>query len=147
MAETLLALACIAGAALSGGCALRLHVGLAEMQRRLARIAVLQEERRRYLDAKQRVAAVQQASEAVVQIGTQTVRGVHEAIAAIPFTILESIPATREPAKVVRAVHDLTAKGVYGAIGAVNRLVGKGLRQALDVEVKDRKAQDVSKGP
>jgi len=77
---------------------------------------------------------VQKLAEAGVSIGTDTVRGIHQGIASIPFGILEAIPATRETTRVVRAIHDQTAEVVYGAIGAVNRVLGKGLRRGLGAE-------------
>ena len=49
---------------------------------------------------------IQQAAEMGVHLGTNTVRAVHMGIAAIPFGILEVIPATRHTSRLVRTVHD-----------------------------------------
>ena len=139
MPEAFVTLACLIGAAIALAGWLRLRAAFAGADRRMFRLQVLQSERRRHLDARQRVAAAQQVTEAVVEIGTQTVQGVHQAIASIPFTILDAIPGVREPAKVVRAVHDTISEGVYAAIGGVNKLVGKGLRTAFDADHEKKK--------
>ena len=79
----------------------------------------------------QRVAAVQAVAEGAVEGGTRTVQVLHYGIAAIPFTILELIPPTRDAARMVRKTHHFIADGVYGGISLVNRGVGWLLRRAL----------------
>ncbi len=75
-------------------------------------------------------ARVQRAIEAVaattqsVQVTTNIVQTTHEAIASIPFGILEAIPVTRPVTKVVHEIHDQIAGGVYGAITGVSRAIG-----------------------
>lgn len=81
--------------------------------------------------AEQALADAQRLAEGVFSGGTQTVRAIHKGIAAIPFGILEAIPATRDTTRIVRASHDLISDAVYGTLGAVNRGVGAGLRAGL----------------
>ncbi len=85
-------------------------------------------ELRRVLDSAQRLAVASAVAEGSIEGGTRLVQGVHQGIAAIPFTILEAIPATRDPAKVVRKTHDFVAGGVYDAISGTNKLFGRVLR-------------------
>lgn len=90
----------------------------------------------------------QRFAEANVSGVTALVRGVHHGIAHIPFTILEKIPLTRGVTRVVHGIHDVTADSVYGAIGAVNRLLGSQLRRGLDAAQTDSKhsPQEVDDG-
>lgn len=48
---------------------------------------------------------------------SRAARATHQAIADIPFSILERIPATRDGARQVRRIHDLASDGVYAGIG------------------------------
>lgn len=73
----------------------------------------------------------QATAEQVLHAGGSVVREVHKGIAAIPFDILDSIPATRESSKVVRGVHDSIADGVYGALSGINKAVGREIRRTL----------------
>lgn len=79
----------------------------------------------------QRIAAVQAVTQSAVEGGTRTVQVLHYGIAAIPFTIFELIPPTRDAARLVRKTHHFIADGVYGSISAVNRGVGWLLRRLL----------------
>lgn len=97
----------------------------------LFRTEVLQSEAARLQRAQRQLADAQRVAETVVAGGTQTVRAIHQGIAAIPFGILEAIPATSDATRVVRATHDLIAGAVYGGIGAANRGVGAALRLRL----------------
>jgi hypothetical protein len=81
------------------------------------------------LREQQRIAAMQAATEGIVEGGTRTVQVLHYGIAAIPFTILELIPPTRDATRRVRQTHHFIADRVYGSISAVNRGVGALLRQ------------------
>lgn len=82
----------------------------------------------RRLENAQRLAAAQFLAEGAVEGGTRVVQVVHHGIAGIPFGILGAIPVTRAPARAARKAHDLIAEGVYGAISAVNRGIGRLLR-------------------
>lgn len=126
--------------ALAGCCLLTLLVaaqaiGLARQQRALAlelrRAAIHQSETRLLAAARARFADLQELTEGAVAGGTTVVRTIHRGIAAIPFTVLESIPATRDTTKLVRGIHDFTADTVYGAISTINRVLGSGVRQSL----------------
>ena len=78
------------------------------------------------------LAAAQKVTEATVEGGNVTVRTVHKAIAAIPFGILESIPATRDTTRVVRRIHDAISDGIYGTISAANKAVHGAARNAVN---------------
>lgn len=65
-----------------------------------------------------------QAASAVAEVGVSSVQSVHQAIASIPFNILEAIPATRAGAKAVRGVHDAISGGIYSTIKAANQALG-----------------------
>jgi hypothetical protein len=83
-----------------------------------ARLDRLRERAAHAAEAEERMA---EELAAVLDVGTSGVRDVHRAISDVPFDILGSFSATRDPAERVREVHDLAADGVYGAISAVNR--------------------------
>lgn len=97
---------------------------LRELESTIVRTAAARSERRRFVTTRTAIAdAAENAAEAV-QLGAATVRVGHGAIAAIPFGVLEAIPAARVGTKRVRAVHDETAGGVYRAISVVSGAVG-----------------------
>lgn len=150
MVEALLALSTSAGALLLAWAAFDTH----RVQRRLAaalrRRDVLRAEARRLQVADTQLAEAQRLAEAAVWGGTHTVRAVHRGIAAIPFGILEAIPATRDVTRVVRASHDLISDAVYGSIDLVNRGVGAGLRAGLKAGLppaSETKADDPAPPP
>lgn len=80
----------------------------------------------------------QATAEQVIAAGSSVVREVHKGIAAIPFDILDSIPATRDSSKVVRGVHDSIADGVYGALSGINKAVGREIRKTLQDAAANR---------
>lgn len=82
----------------------------------------------------------QATAEQVLAAGGSVVREVHKGIAAIPFNILESIPATREPSRLVRGVHDSITDGVYGALSGLNKAVGREIRKGLQEAATGRDA-------
>ncbi len=131
MLEVLLALMAVAGTLGLSAAGFRLQVTLQAARDALFRCEVAQAEGERLLRAEQQLAQAQQISESAVALGTGVVRGVHRGIAAIPFSILEAIPATRDTTRLVRRTHDLISDAVYGSIGAVNRGVGVKLREGL----------------
>jgi hypothetical protein len=71
--------------------------------------------------------------EAVVDQGASAVERVHLATAARPFTILEQLPAVKDPAQVAHEVHDTVVLGAYTSVRIVNHWVGKALDAALDL--------------
>lgn len=106
----------------------RRMASLARTQYRLHRRS---EELRRVAEARAQLAAAQAATEFAVQGGTATVRAIHQGIAAIPFSILENIPATRDTTRQVRRIHDAIAEGVYSGITIGNKLLGHAARSAI----------------
>lgn len=102
----------------------------------LWRIASVINEAARIQQRQERLGALQETTEAVIEGSTAVIRAVHQGIADIPLGILESIPATRDAAKVVRDVHDMTTGVVYGSISVLNKTLGRGLRKGLEQGVK-----------
>jgi hypothetical protein len=94
------------------------------------RVGVRQQELQRMGELRAQLAAGQALAENVVEGGAATVRTVHKSIANIPFTILESIPATRDTTRVVRRIHDVISDGVYGGISAGNKVLHEVARSA-----------------
>lgn len=80
--------------------------------------------------------------EEAVEHGSKAVEGVHRATAKRTFDVLEAIEPIAVPVKVVHTVHDLSLSTTYGAIRAVNKVVGKGLAIALDVAEAQRRPDD-----
>ncbi len=76
----------------------------------------------------------QQLTEHAIATGTAVVREMHKGIADIPFSVLEAIPAARAPARALRGLHDAISDGVYGALGNLNRAVGRDLRKGFEAE-------------
>lgn len=122
------------------GLLFRLRLSAAE--RALDRADVVELEAQRLWLAERQINDAQRVSEAAVSGGTLTVRAIHKGIAAIPFGVLEAIPATRDTTRIVRASHDLISDAVYGTIDAVNRGVGAGLRAGLKAGAKKPDATD-----
>ncbi|TDU30739.1 hypothetical protein DFR24_0093 [Panacagrimonas perspica] len=121
-----------------------------QLRRRLPdlffRAEVLRSEALRLQRSQRQIADAQRLAETVVSGGTHTVRAIHRGIAAIPFGILEAIPATRDVTRIVRTSHDLISDAVYGSIQAVNRGVGHGLRAGLNAGLPPA-APDPGLGP
>jgi threonine/homoserine efflux transporter RhtA len=122
------------------GLLFRLRLSAAE--RALDRADVVELEAQRLWLAERQINDAQRLSEAAVSGSTLTVRAIHKGIAAIPFGVLEAIPATRDTTRIVRASHDLISDAVYGTIDAVNRGVGAGLRAGLKAGAKKPDATD-----
>ncbi|MES2885275.1 MAG: hypothetical protein V4709_10750 [Pseudomonadota bacterium] len=72
-----------------------------------------------------------QLAEHAIATGTAVVKEVHKGIADIPFSVLEAIPATAKSAKLLRGLHDSISDGVYGALGNLNKAVGRELRKSV----------------
>ncbi|TJY61924.1 hypothetical protein E4T66_06670 [Sinimarinibacterium sp. CAU 1509] len=83
------------------------------------------------LRIQQQLTQVQRLTETTIDTGTRAVQSVHLGIASIPFDLLESYPATRDAARVVRRTHDFIAGAVYGTIAGINRKVGEAARGTL----------------
>lgn len=74
---------------------------------------------------------LQRTAEQGVELGASAVRNIHMGIASIPFGILEAIPVTRHPTRIVRSLHDQISGVVYDSISGGNRLLGSALRLGL----------------
>lgn len=96
-------------------------------------------EAQRMLTQRRRLRAAQRFTEGAVDETSRTVEDIHRGIASVPFEVLDRIPATRDTARIVREVHDLTSGTVYGSIRGINRLLGSGLRSGLGGRNDDKK--------
>jgi hypothetical protein len=114
---------------------------LEEQRRAMQRLAAAVLEQARVEAQLQALREVQQAAELGVDIGTNTVRALHMGIAAIPFGILEAIPATRHTSRLVRTVHDQISGVVYDSISGGNRLLGSVLRLGLNGGKEEQKPE------
>jgi hypothetical protein len=138
MAASLLLLL-LAGAGALGLAQLRAMREQEELRRAMQRLAAGMLELARVEAQLQKLRELQQAAELGVDVGTNAVRAVHMGIAAIPFGILEAIPATRHTSRVVRTVHDQISGVVYDSIAGGNRLLGSALRLGLKRREADEK--------
>ncbi|MFT4045750.1 MAG: hypothetical protein QM661_03545 [Solimonas sp.] len=78
----------------------------------------------------------QELIEHAADTGVSMVKAVHLGIADIPFSILEAIPPTAAPTRAVRQVHDAISEGIYGALGALNKAVGRELRKGMGADAR-----------
>lgn len=112
-----------------------------EQRRAMQRLAAAMLEQARAEAQLGTLRELQQAAELGVDIGAKTVRAVHMGIAAIPFGILDAIPVTRHPSRLVRSVHDEISGVVYDSISGGNRLLGSALRLGLGQRGKPDKPE------
>ena len=68
-----------------------------------------------------------------VEHGSRAVEKLHLGTTQRTFDILEALPVIETPARVAHTVHDLSVRGVYGAIRLVNRGVGAAIDLGIDV--------------
>jgi hypothetical protein len=116
-----------------------------ELRRAMQRLAAAMLEQARAEAQLQTLRELQQVAELGVDLGTKTVRTIHMGIAAIPFGILDAIPVTRHPSRLVRTVHDQISGVVYDSISGGNQLLGSALRLGLGRH--DKPADDEDKKP
>ncbi len=109
----------------------QLRRSLQEIDPDIARAEAEGAEQARRVEALESLQEAQRTAEQVVETGTSIVREVHRGIASIPFGILENLPGTAKPTKVVRGVHDAISDGVYGALSGLNKAVGRELRKGM----------------
>jgi len=83
-------------------------------------------------EAYRRLQSAQRITESVFNISAVNLRRVHMSFTGIPFGLLESIPRTRNTAKIIRQTHDLIAEFAYGSILGVNQAAGRLTRNAID---------------
>lgn len=69
--------------------------------------------------------------------GVEIAEALHSGISSIPFSILESIPATRAGVRSIRDIHDSALEDIYGGLGTVNRQLGNKLGRVLRGKKKD----------
>ena len=104
---------------------------LAELQLSMRRLAAALLENARAEAQLDTLRQLQRVAEQGVELGASTVRSVHHGIASIPFGILEAIPVTRHPTRIVRGIHDQISGVVYDSISGGNKLLGGALRLGL----------------
>jgi hypothetical protein len=119
----------------------RRHQAFADIRTDIARQRVDRQERARFVASRTGLADTGDMTTAVVTMPTAVTRFSHDAIAAIPFTVLESIPATAETSKVVREIHDEISHAVYDAISGTTRGIAGFLRRGLSGRAQPRADQ------
>lgn len=107
---------------------------LAALDTELHRAEVAGQEQASRLAALETLRDSQQLSEHAIATGTAVVKEIHKGIADIPFSVLEAIPGARAPAKLLRGLHDSISDGVYGALGNLNKAVGRELRKGFEAK-------------
>jgi len=114
----LIGLACLALTIVVARQAIRRERALRELEVAAARHRA--EVAERALFAQSRAELAEATSDPLTRPAEIT-RATHQGIAAIPFGILEQIPATAEGARAVREIHDEISRGVYQAISGTTR--------------------------
>jgi hypothetical protein len=99
-------------------------------------------EAQRMLTQRRRLRAAQRFTEGTIDETSRTVEDIHRGIASVPFEVLDRIPATRDTARIVREVHDLTSGTVHDSFRRINRLLGSGLRGSLGGGDHKKKSHD-----
>ena len=120
---------------------------VSSLQNRTLALRVQHQEYAAVQETKAQMALVQGVAEQLIDSTTQTTRETHQRIADVPFSVFESIPATRDAAKAARGVHDITSTGVYAAVSLLNKGVGKGLRGIMQTDVVQSEKQGGSERP
>lgn len=129
--ELALAAAGLVGAAVAVALLFRLAGRLAALDARICEAAARGQALANRIEALDRLEERQRLAEEAIATGASVVREVHKGIADIPFSILESIPGTAQPTKVVREIHDKISDGVYGALSGLNKAVGREIRKGM----------------
>ncbi len=76
-----------------------------------------------------------------VDISTHSVEKIHKTISDTSFNLIGAMSPVPQPSKAIHKAHDMTAKGIYGSIRRVNRLVGD-LSKNLQNDIKSPKKDD-----
>lgn len=97
----------------------------------LLHVHCAQQERELLIKQQSQLFETQEKLEITIDVTTSTVRSLHRGIAAIPFGILEAIPATRHTTMVVRRTHDLISDVVYSSINIATKTTGKVIRKGI----------------
>lgn len=85
------------------------------------RHAALTAERARLGRSRAEIVEASDGAGRAVVLPTEVTRFTHASIAAIPFTILEQIPATADTSRLVRRIHDDISRTVYDTISGTAR--------------------------
>jgi hypothetical protein len=126
-----LVLVCIALTVFGTLDVLRQQQAVQQLEMDVERYRAWNAERQRFLATRERLASGSDLLGTVVEAPTSITRASHEAIAAIPFTVLESIPVTAETTKLVRGIHDEIADTVYDIISDTTRGIAGIIRRGL----------------
>lgn len=137
----LLAAVCLAVTVLAWFDARHRERALDDLRGDIVRQRVDREERARFLRSREAVADSGDLATAVVNVPTAITRFGHDAIAAIPFTVLENIPATAETSKVVRELHDEISHAVYDVISGTTKGIAGFIRRGLTAPAQPTAAQ------
>jgi len=132
----MLGLAAAAGLTVVAWHTWQLQQALRESATRLQYSSRLLMELQRLQHRQSQLAEVQRLAEFTIDTGADVVRAVHESIAAIPFDVLDAVPATRDVSRVVRRTHNLISDAVYGSIKGVNKVLGGATRTVLKAPKK-----------
>lgn len=128
VSSLLIGLACLALTIVVARQALRRERALRELEVAAARHRA--EVAERALFAQSRAELAETAGDPLT-LPAEITRATHQGIAAIPFGILEQIPATAEGAKAVREIHDEISRSVYQAISGTTRGIAGLVRGGL----------------
>jgi len=109
----------------------RQELATTELQRIVLRQRMWRSEQALFLTSRERLAGLGDSATDTVDLPTAITRFSHDAIAAIPFAVLESIPATADTTKVVHQIHDEIAHSVYDAISGTTRGIAGLIRRGL----------------
>ena len=121
-------LACLAVTILVALQAIRRERALRELEVAAARRRAEIAERQLFVQSREELA---DAAADPLTLPAEITRATHQSIAAIPFGILEQIPATAESAKAVREIHDDISRTVYQAISGTTRGIAGLVRGGL----------------
>jgi len=109
----------------------RLHRQIADLEVAVADAEARGREQAERLTALAQWRDAQEVVEHTAETSVSMVKAVHMGIANIPFSILEAIPPTAVPTRIVRQIHNTISEGVYSALSGLNRAVGRELRKGL----------------
>ncbi len=91
-------------------------------------------EQARFLQLRSSLADVAQTTSEAVQRGSRVTQASHRVIAALPFGILDAIPATSSGSRRARSLHDGIAGAVYGTLTGVGGGIAGRSRRRLSAE-------------
>jgi hypothetical protein len=128
----LIGVACLGLTVLVALQAVRRERALRELEVAAARHRAEVAERRLFVQSREDLLLdAADAGSAALTRPAEITRATHQGIAAIPFGILEQIPAAAERTKAVREIHDEISQGVYQAISGTTRGIAGLVRGGL----------------